>query len=373
MFPSVNMTWKNENDVESDPLLADEDKIETAHEAKEEKSGGTSYRDKLKGTMVGFLCVLISGASRVSVQLIERRIPDFELNAMRNTIACVLYLLILAAKGKYPFVPRESFRPLATYTVVTTVHAALLYISMAMLPVTTAQSLQQTFNITVGIFLYALVLKEKITARIVFSSFLCIGGVILVLQPEFIFAKITTSHFNVTSSSWAENFTSATDDDVVYSHLDKESNDLVGLIIATSAGILLAVDILVMKYHNASFVDYMLSIPFFCFLAGTLLSLIVMGIFERPTLPNNWLDVAYILIHGIAFAFNWPLYIYILKHITANVFNIIWSTNTIFMLIAQYTILSSILPGHRNWIEVVGALLVMIGTSFGSIINILMD
>ena len=41
------------------------------------------------------------------------------------------------------------------------------------------------------------------------------------------------------------------------------------------------------------------------------------------------------------------------------------------MLIAQYTVLSPILPGHRNWMEVVGVVLVLIGCSMSSILEII--
>ena len=38
-----------------------------------------SYKDKIKGTALGFLVVIVSATSGVSVQLLERRIPDLEL------------------------------------------------------------------------------------------------------------------------------------------------------------------------------------------------------------------------------------------------------------------------------------------------------
>ena len=37
------------------------------------------------------------------------------------------------------------------------------------------------------------------------------------------------------------------------------------------------------------------------------------------------------------------------------------------MLIAQYTVLSSILPGHRNWMEVMGVILVLAGSGASSV------
>ena len=47
-------------------------------------SNDKSYRRKLKGTLLGFVIVLFFTTSAVSVQLLERRIPDLELNTIRE-------------------------------------------------------------------------------------------------------------------------------------------------------------------------------------------------------------------------------------------------------------------------------------------------
>ena len=333
-----------------------------------------NYKDKIKGTVLGFLVVLVSATSGVSVQLLERRIPDLELNTMRNGGACILYLVILSFRGRCPYVPRSIWKGLLLYALVTSVCSATIYFSMAMLPVSTVESLQQTAQITSGIFLFALILKEKLTIRIFVSSLLCIAGIFMVIQPEFLFHETlnayspnrTILHRNTTANYEGKEY------EVFGNRIDQATNLVIGYSIAALSGIFITLDVLVMKF-NTSFADYLFEIPFFTFVVGTLVSIIPMLILESPTLPTNWIDVLYISVHTISFTIGWPFYIYILKYISANTFNIIWSTITVFMLIAQYTILSSILPGHRNWVEVVGVLLVTIGSSFGSVMNIFFD
>ena len=83
-------------------------------------------------------------------------------------------------------------------------------------------------------------------------------------------------------------------------------------------------------------------------------------------LPSNWFDVAMVTIHSFSDAGIWPLYIYGPNHISGNTVTAIMSTQVAFMLIAQYTVLSSILPGHRNWMEVVGVILVLVGSGASS-------
>ena len=358
------------------------------------------WTDQLKGTLVAFLVVFKYAASGVSVQLLERRIPDLELNAIRNGGACILYLIVLLSRGRYPYVPSRIFGGLAVYTLVTTMCSAIIFISMAMVPVSAAQSLQQTAQIISGILLFALILKAKVTIRVILSSVLCIAGIMLVIQPDFLFPKIdlsgseslngtllltniteNTENIDLSESktfkgtSLFKNTTENTDDKdngFFGYQLDHNKNQVIGRVIAAISGIFVTLDVVVTKY-NTSFAEYLFEIPFFALFAGTLLSTIGMLILETPTLPNNWMDVLYIFIHTVSYILLWPLYIYVFQYISANTMNIIWSTSTIFFLLAQYTILSAILPGHRNWVEVVGVLLVTIGSSLGSVLNIFFD
>ena len=310
-----------------------------------------SFKEKLKGTLLAFLVVLKYSASGISVQLLERRIPDLELNAIRSAGACILYLVVLLLKRRYPHVPRRIFRGLFLYTVVTITCTVLNYISIATVPISAAQSLQQTSQIVSGILLFALILKERVTMRIIVSSVLCVAGIMLVIQPDFLFPEEDLSEsksFKVTSL--LKNTTINTEDKdngLFGNQLDCDMSQIYGFAMASIACIFVTLDVLVTKY-NTSFTDYPLEIPFFAFIAGTLLSAIGMFILETPTLPTNWMDVLYIFIHTISYALMWPLYIYVLQYISANAYNIIWSSSTVFMLLAQYTILSRILPGHRN-------------------------
>ena len=61
--------------------------------------------------------------------------------------------------------------------------------------------------------------------------------------------------------------------------------------------------------------------------------------------------------------------LYAVQWISGNVINFISSTSVVLMLIPQYTVLSSILPGHQNWVEVVGVVLILLGSIMGSVIE----
>ena len=138
----------------------------------------------------------------------------------------------------------------------------------------------------------------------------------LVIQPGFLFPKIDLSEsktFNGTSlfANTAE-YTDDKDNGFFGYQLDHNKNQVIGRVIAAISGVFVTLDVLVTKY-NTSFADYLFEIPFFALFAGTLLSTIGMLILETPTLPTNWMNVLYIIIHTVSYTLLWPLYIYVFQ------------------------------------------------------------
>ncbi len=93
-----------------------------------------------------------------------------------------------------------------------------------------------------------------------------------------------------------------------------------------------------------------------------LCSLILTFILEDPVWPKTLFDTAAISVHCVASVTTWFFLVYAMEHISGTVVNIIYSTSVVFFLVPQYTILASVLPGHRNWMEVVGAFMVLLGS-----------
>ena len=51
--------------------------------------------------------------------------------------------------------------------------------------------------------------------------------------------------------------------------------------------------------------------------------------------------------------------------------SLIYSLQIIVNLMIQYTFLKSYLPGHENWIEVMGAVIVVLGVAISPILDII--
>ena len=116
--------------------------------------------------------------------------------------------------------------------------------------------------------------------------------------------------------------------------------------------------------------EQLLVTGFWTLVVGVILSAVAMAIFETPVLPTNWLDGLFISGHCFTYAVIFTTGVISNMYVSGNTVTIMYSMTIVLMLIPQYTILSSIHPGHRNWIEVVGAFLVLLGSSLGSVLEI---
>ena len=129
-------------------------------------------------------------------------------------------------------------------------------------------------------------------------------------------------------------------------------------------------DTLLIKKSTYLMENY-LTATYWCYILATLISAVAMVIFEHLVLPGNWNQILLISGHSIGFVFAWPAYSFTVKHLSGTMVAILYSTTVAFMLVPQYTVLSSILPGHRNWIEVTGVICVVLGTILKSVFELL--
>ena len=95
-----------------------------------------------------------------------------------------------------------------------------------------------------------------------------------------------------------------------------------------------------------------------------------MAAFETPILPRDIYSLTLVGIHSLTFLFLFPLTMYTAKYISGSTINIIFSLTVVIFLLSQYTVLSSVSPGHKNWIEVTGVILVLLGSTMESILEI---
>ena len=400
----------------------------------ESESNEKSYLKKATGVIAVFSAMLLFSSSATCVQLLERRIPDLELNTFRSGIPLLFYATGLLIMRRWPVIDRSKIAATLGYSLGISCSGLSQFVAVSFLPAAAAFCVCCTSGIISGIFIFALCWNETVTLKKVLFAGLCVCGVILRIQPWMQLKgynqngntekenstygslhslnETLCSIENSTDGSLhslnetlcsIENSSQKINDEIgttpegnIIPCEQNETESLKGLQInnrgilyqkssstrlvsvivgygaAVSHGIFLELYVLVLKkypYIN----KHPLEILFWALIVGTSISSIPMFLTETPVLSNNWFDVGMVIIHGVTCAGIWPLHMYGSGIINGNTVTIINSTKPVFMLISQYTVLSSILPGHRNWMEVVGVIFVLLGSSLSSVLEIVAD
>ena len=346
----------NTTQSEKAPILPEEETSETKE---------ASLSQRIRGVIAEFGIVLFTVMSTSSIQLLRREIPDLELNAFRFTSALVFACVAILITRRWPIIQRSEIVSTCCLGLISFTNSITLFIAVTLIPLSTAQSINMTSGITSGIILLAIFTDERITLKNIAFALLCICGVVMVIQPDLIFpGGQNTEKISMDISVGNETISAASNNEEEASML----KILLGYSLPIVTGVGVSATIVLNKRHPYM-MQHVIEVLFWVFLIGTVLSLVAMAIFEHPVLPGSWYSFFLVSIHCLAFVAGWPLRLYAVERISGNTVNIICSTSVVFMLISQYTVLSSIHPGHRNWIEVVGVVLVLVGSTLGSLVE----
>ena len=146
--------------------------------------------DSLKGFCAAFLSVTMVVTSTTSVQLLQRKIPDFELNTIRSVIALLLYSMVLILRRENILIPRSEIFATFCISFLYFVNSIGFYIAVTFVPVSSAEAIRITSGILSGLVLFAFLCEETITMAGLLCATCCITGVVLTTQPPFLFSKL---------------------------------------------------------------------------------------------------------------------------------------------------------------------------------------
>ena len=141
------------------------------------------YLGKLKGISAAVGLVIMYVLSGTAVQLLERRIPDLELNSFRMggpLVAACLYILITR---DWPVIPRQEIWVTVAYTITTFISGFFYFVSISFLPASTVSCTSATARILSTLFLFSLCWDEKLTISKLLFALLSVAGVAMAIQP----------------------------------------------------------------------------------------------------------------------------------------------------------------------------------------------
>ncbi len=435
-------------------LLKEVNALDPEDPAPDETTQSRPWLQSLKGILAGFVCVLCHIVGITNLQLLERRVPDLELQAFRCggiVITCSIGMLI---KQRSPMVPSSETPHLVLYICLAILASISMYVGYAFVPASMGQCTQNTSELLSGLLIFWLCGQEKYSIKKIFAVFLCVVGVILTAQPwheasqkpivekpdmemsplknhsedcmlqmgklcadkrkilskdrpvscrnhthlgtndrsnpcESLLAKFTkknktyfdcigwlscwsklvAAEYQIGELSNGKNKTNEKKIKLFLLTIPEEQGILTGIIILGVGGTIHSVITSVFKKYPGIGENIFRSL-FWSFVFGVTSSLVLTFTLESPVWPKGGFDTVAVFVHSLASAGNFVFWGYSLQYISGTTFNITYGTSVVFFLIPQYTVLASILPGQKNWMEVLGVFIVLCGSGLASVTEV---
>ncbi len=215
---------------------------------------------------------------------------------------------------------------------------------------------------------------EWVTLLSFLSIFLCSVGVVLVAQPKFFdlppkYTEQDKSHTmcNISRNSsvqFGEEYRLIEGNTSEMGILEKNVEFVddcytKGVIFACLAGLAYALFLLIQKKYLQEIPSHLLI--FYACLIGSIPTWIIAFCVEDITLPHSQNKILLFLGHCLtAMA---ALNVYAQKYTSVSLLSASKASFIVFMFIGQYTVMKNIFPGHRNWIEILGACILTIGSA----------
>ncbi len=145
---------------------------------------------------------------------------------------------------------------------------------------------------------------------------------------------------------------------------------ILGHVTASLSGILGAVEIItVFCFPYLHDVNNQLKTLFWASVTGGIISAVVSFAIEKINWQLPWSDWLLVMGHCLTFLIHMPLYMYASAFIPSLV-SVIGSMSTVWVTLAQYSILSDIQPGNRNAMEIIGIMLIICSSIIPSVFKV---
>ena len=370
---------------EKSPLLSSKKElpstvIEKGNNGNALLSDKPSFKKTVFAYSLGFISMLISSLSIACVQLLGGAIPEFELNIWRFVTQFVLAIPFVVKSPSHLKIPRVAALPMTGVLVIYVVHNTAFYSSPAYLPVGILQAMATAVCLSVTVLL-SICIKSQRAAHLYVSALVCIAGIILLIQPMFLFknsALTRQPQSNWTSPCLIEQQDSLMDYDLNSNKTEEfdeytgnSGSQAVGYVLITISGTAMGTGLFftsaAMKHVSP------ICVTFWVGLLGTVVSVIPMLILETPTFPQRTDCILFLLAHAFGTAQSSFVYPYCMKHVVPSIFALILAMKLVFLLALQSTVLSEIKPGLGNWVEMLGGAICFLGSAIGPITQLVKE
>ena len=314
----------------------------------------------LAGFSLGVFGCLTAALGMATAQGLQGSIPDWELAAWRLLAKTAYACVVLVFRKELPTVPRELVVYILIYSGVYTAYNFAVFASCNHLSLGESTTLFTIIYMVCGTFLSFVFGLESVKVVKVVGILICIVGALLVSQPEFLHFNQSHRDVPISNSSRIKMVVNGTINESAPDMEVSESSYAKGVVLAMLGGVAFALFFFIQKKKLQDLSTHIL--VFYSCSVGGVLSWIIAFITEDLTLPYSTINILLLLGHCI-FSIIPCIGIYAQQLTSVAIFSASQSSLIVFMFIGQYTLMKDIFPGHRNGFEILGAILITLGSS----------
>ena len=322
--------------------------------------------------------------SAAFVQMLEKSIPDWELNIGRNFGVFVCTCIILLYRKSSILVQKDDILLLLTSCILFISNAYLFYVSVVYLPLSTAYSVVNASGLMLGLVVFKIFLQEPVTCIKSASVILCVVSTLLVVQPDFTLQSYIEqqegNNMNASYSITNNNFENKSQEETPDNNFENEETHNLTLYIvifgygyALFAGLTKSAVYVTFKLLSKRELSSFL-VMFWGSLLGIFVSIVFTFILEVPVVPSTLMDIFCFLGHSVSMGLRYATLILQVEYLDSTYTGIISvCSNMLSAVVFQYTILQDIMPGNRNVLEVCGVILMVYAATQTALVEILKD
>ena len=335
-------------------------------------TNGHSKFDIVSGYLATIGLLICCAMSSAAVQALQGVVHDFELSAFRGLLQGPIYIVVGTLVGVDLKIKREHI-PLLIYLGFLYVFYNIGYYgSTVYLPLADCIGLVSICIMIAAMVQSKLLFKKDIHVLYIISLVVCAFGIILVIQPHYLFPGSIGLEKKGFVSNLTENLSLNVNTKVNMS-TQKLPNSGVQQIIGymlcivggTTAGMAYDVNSILLQDLRPFVKTTYFTLVYF-------IASVLIAIYAEPIVLVMSLE-QYLLVfaHAVLSALSTFCNIYSAHMIGGVRASLIFSLQIIVNLMIQYTFMKSYMPGHENWIEVMGAVIVVLGVAVSPILDII--
>ena len=335
-------------------------------------TNGHSKLEIISGYLAVIGSLICCAFSSAAVQALQGVVHDFELSAARGLLQGPLYIVVGTLIGVDLKIKREHV-PLLIYLGFLFVFYNIGYYgSTVFLPLVDCIGLVTIFAMIAALVQSKLLFKKDIHVLYIISLVVCASGIVLVIQPHYLFPGSIDLEKNVVVSNLTENqsLNVNTKVNIATSKLSYSgAQQIIGYVLCIVGGttVGMAYDV-----NSVLLQDVRPFVKTTYFTLVYFIASVLIAIYAEPIVLVMSLE-QYLMVfaHAASSAISTFCNIYSAHMIGGVRVSLIYSLQIIVNLMVQYTFMKSYLPGHQNWIEVTGAVIVVLGVAISPILDII--